>query len=327
MLTIAAPIIWRVTRKAQKRRACHDKGCGNNAFRTTILDRESVALERRSKLEDGMPAVGKRRGGRTLRHAAFGLLALIAPGVGRSHAEDCKFFSGLPDDCARAEFRKFDGLRDYRYDEIELFAKDPLKKVLYVSFYDTTGLNGGDDSHDSAPAELARRLDPKRIAKQYQAIAVRVQPPYYWTVDWLADRFGTVRSFDGLNAAWMGNSLAPSTAISPKPAPPTPYHPTLSARTAVQGFKKGSEIYLLDDPKGRTWVMVSYTNKDMPDLTIDKLSSLGDALKLPQGWKFRTETLPKELVLEPKAGFFGVIQDDKENLYHLTGPRQSNFVP
>jgi hypothetical protein len=327
MLTIAAPVIRRVTRKTQKRRACHDKGCGNNAFRTTILDRESVALERRSKLEDGMPAVGKRRGGRTLRHAAFGLLALIAPGVGRSHAEDCKFFSGLPDDCARAEFRKFDGLRDYRYDEIELFAKDPLKKVLYVSFYDTTGLNGGDDSHDSAPAELARRLDPKRIAKQYQAIAVRVQPPYYWTVDWLADRFGTVRSFDGLNAAWMGNSLAPSTAISPKPAPPTPYHPTLSARTAVQGFKKGSEIYLLDDPKGRTWVMVSYTNKDMPDLTIDKLSSLGDALKLPQGWKFRTETLPKELVLEPKAGFFAVIQDDKENLYHLTGPRQSNFVP
>jgi hypothetical protein len=274
-----------------------------------------------------MPTVGKRRGGRTLRHVAVGLLALAAPGVGRSHAEDCKFFSALPDDCARAAYRKFDGLRDYRYEEIELFAKDPLKKVLYVTFYDTTGLNGGDDSHDSAPAELAQRLDPKRIAKQYQALSARVSPPYYWTVDWLADRVGTVRSFEGLNAAWMGNSLAPSAAISPKPAPQAAYHPTLSARTAVQGFKKGSEIYLLDDPKGRTWVMVSYTNKNMPDLTIDKLSALGDLLKLPQGWKFRTATLPKELVLEPKAGFAGVIQDDKGNLYHLTGPRQSNFVP
>ena len=31
------------------------------------------------------------------------------------------------------------------------------------------------------------------------------------------------------------------------------------------GFKKGSEVYLLDDPKGRTWVMVSYTKKEMPD--------------------------------------------------------------
>jgi hypothetical protein len=146
-------------------------------------------------------------------------------------------------------------------------------------------------------------------------------------VDWLADRVGTVRSFDGLNAAWRGYSLAPSAALSPKPALPAAYHPILSARTAIQGFKKGSEIYLLDDPKGRTWVMVSYTNKEMPDLTIDKLSSLGDVLKPPQGWKFRTATLTKELVLEPKAGFVGIIQDDKGNLYHLTGPRQSNFVP
>jgi hypothetical protein len=274
-----------------------------------------------------MSTVGKRRLSRVLCSLASGLLLLAAQGVGRSYAEDCRYFSALPDDCARAAFRKFDGLRDYRYEEIELFAKDPLKKVLYDSFYDTTGLNGGDDSHDSAPPELAQRLDPKRVAKKYQAIAVRITPPYHWTVDWLADRVGTVRSFDGLNAAWRGYSLAPSAAISPKPAPLAAYHPILSARTAVQGFKKGSEIYLLDDPKGRTWVMVSYTNKEMPDLTIDKLSSLGDLLKPPQGWKFRTVTLPKELVLEPKAGFVGIIHDEKGNLYHLTGPRQSNFVP
>ena len=80
-------------------------------------------------------------------------------------------------------------------------------------------------------------------------------------------------------------------------------------------------------PKGRTWVMVSYTNKEMQDLTIDKLASLADLLKLPQGWKFRTATVAKELVLEPKAGFAGLTQDDKGNVYHLTGPRQSNFVP
>ena len=107
--------------------------------------------------------------------------------------------------------------------------------------------------------------------------------------------------------------------------PASPIIPTSTARTAVAGFKKGSEIYLLDDPKGQTWVMVSY--KDMPDLTIDKLKSLGDVLKLPQGWKFRTAALSNELTLEPKAGSAGVIQDDKGNLYRLTGPRQSNFVP
>ena len=272
-----------------------------------------------------MPTAGKHRGGRTVRRIAFALLALAAPNVGRSYAEECRYFSALPDDCARARLRRFDGLRDYRYEEIELFAKDPLKKVLYVTVYGTTGLNGGDDSRDSAPASLAQNLDPKKIAKQYQALSVQIDPPYHWTIDWLADRVGTVRSFDGLNAAWMGNSLAPSTALSAKPVPRLAYHPTSTARTAVAGFKKGSEIYLLDDPKGQTWVMVSY--KDMPGLTIDKLKSLGDVLKLPQGWKFRTAALSKELTLEPKAGYAGVIQDDKGNLYHLTGPRQSNFVP
>jgi hypothetical protein len=298
--------------------------CASNAFSTTIANWEAVG-ERRTELEVAMPTVGKRRGGRMLCGLALGLLSLIAQGAARSYAEDCKYFSALPDDCARAGLRKFDGLRDYRYQEIALFAKDPLKKVLYATVYDTTGLNGGDDTRDSAPATLSQNLDPKKIAKQYQALSARVDPPYKWTIDWLADRVGTVRNFEGLNAAWMGNSLAPSTAISPKPTPRVAYHPSSTARTAVAGFKKGSEIYLLDDPKGQTWVMVSY--RDIPDLTIDKLNALADVLKPPQGWKFRTAVLTKDLILEPKAGFAGAMFDDKGNLYHLTGPRQSNFVP
>jgi hypothetical protein len=259
---------------------------------------------------------------------ALGLLILTARSVAPSNAEEqtCKYFSALPDDCAGAEHRRFDALRGQRYEEIDLFARDPLKKIVYVSVYNTTGLNGGDDSRDSAPAPLAQKLDPKRIAKQYQALSARIGPPYTWTVDWLADRIGAVRSFDGLNAAWMGNKQAPGAAVSPKPAAAA-YRTAQAAITAVEGFKRGSKVYLIDDPNGRTWVMVSYTNQNMPDLTIDKLDSLGDFLKLPQGWKFRTATLAKELVLEPKTGFTGVTQDDKGNVYHLTGARQSNFVP
>ena len=108
-----------------------------------------------------MPTVGNRRGGSALRRVALGLLALTASGVGRSRAEDCKYFSALPDDCARAAFRKFDGLRDYRHEEIELFAKDPLKKVLYVSFYDTTGLNGGEDLHELGPGGAGEETGPQ----------------------------------------------------------------------------------------------------------------------------------------------------------------------
>ena len=193
-------------------------------------------------------------------------------------------------------------MRNYRYEEIDLFARDPLKKVLYVSTYNTTGQNAGEDTRDSAPKAIAQSVDPKRVAKQFQALSAAISPPRYWTLDWLSDRVGEVRNFGGLDAAWMGNSLAPRVAAASKSSA-LAYRSVLVARTAVEGFKKGSQVYLLDDPKGRTWIMVAYTDKDSPGLTIDKLDSLGDVLKLPQGWKFRTEKLDKDLILEPKAGF------------------------
>ncbi len=277
-----------------------------------------------------MPTVGKRhRGGLALCALALGLPWLTGRGVAPAYGAQwsiCKYFSQLPDDCAGAEQRRYDKLRDYRYQEIDLFAKDALKKVLYVSVYNTTGQNGADDSRDSAPKPLTDKLDPKRIAKQYRALAVSMSPPRYWTLDWIADRVGAVRNFDGLDASWMGNSQASQSRLSAKPGSDA-YRAMSVARTSIEGFKKGSTVYLLDDPKGRTWVMVSYTTKDVSGLTIDKLDSLGDLIKLPQGWKFRTEVLKKELILEPKGGSSAVTQDDKGNVYDLTGPGQSNFVP
>jgi hypothetical protein len=276
-----------------------------------------------------MPTVCERRGGLIFYGLALGLRLLSGQSVPSAYGaeyEACKFFSQLPDDCAGAEHRKFDNLRNYRYEEIDLFARDPLKKLLYVSSYNTTGQNIGDDPRDSAPKPLAQSVDPKKVAKQYQAVSASISPPRYWTLDWLSDRVGAVRNFDGLDAAWMGNSIAPSAAASSKPGS-TAYRVALVARSAVEGFKKGSEVYLLDDPKGRTWVMVAYTDKDSPGLTIDKLDSLEAVIKLPSGWKFRTAVIEKDLILEPKAGLTAVTQDDKQNIYHLTGPGQSNFVP
>jgi hypothetical protein len=274
-----------------------------------------------------MPTVKNRRGSVAFCGLVLGLGFLagaIASPAFSAESDACKYFSQLPDDCAGAELKKIDNLRNYRYEEIDLFARDPLKEVLYVSTYNTTGQNAGEESRDSAPKALAQSVDPKRVAKKYQALSAWISPPRHWTLDWLSDRVGAVRSFDGLDAAWMGNSLAARPASK---STSTAYHTTLVARSAVEGFKKGSKAFLLDDPKGRTWIMVAYTDKDDPGLRIDNLDSLGEALKLPEGWKFRTVTLDKELILEPKAGFTAVTQDDKGDIYHLTGPKQSNFVP
>jgi hypothetical protein len=238
----------------------------------------------------------------------------------------CKYVSQLPDDCARARLQRFDDLRNQRYEVIDLFAKDVIKKILYLSSYNTTGLNGGDDTGDSAPDSLARTLDPKAIAKQYQALAARVSLPRYWTIDWLADRVGQVRRFGGLNAAWMGNRAATTAALSNKPTDQA-YRVSLVAQTVAEGFKKGSKVNLLDDPKGRTWVMISYTDKVVPGLTIENLATLGGALATPPGWKFRVADLARELVLVARNGSASYTQDDKGNIYELTGPDQSNFSP
>ena len=263
-----------------------------------------------------------------LRLCGFAICALL-PSVDNAALADtttCKYISQLPDDCVAATLRKYQNLRNYRYEEIDLFARDVLKKVLYKSSYNTTGLNGGDDSGDSAPQSLARNLDPKAIAKHYQALFVWVSPPRYWTIDWISDRVGTVRNFGGLNAAWMGNSAAPTPTDANKSAAKF-YRYMPVARTAAEGFKKGSEVYLLDDPKGRTWVMRSYTDKVVPGLTIDRLETLGSLITMPPGWRFRSEVLRKELVLVPLSGSSAYVQDDKENIYDLTGPGQSNFTP
>src|SRR5208283_5556909 len=151
------------------------------------------------------------------------------------------------------------------------------KKIPYVSIYNTTGQNGGDDTHDSAPRSFAEHVDPKKIAKQYQALSATASEPRYWALDWLADRVGAVRHFDGLDAAWMGNGQAAATRLSAK-APSDAYRTAPFPRTAIEGFKKGTKVYLLDDPKGHVWVLAAYTPRGAPNGSIDGLDSLGDRL-------------------------------------------------
>lgn len=276
-----------------------------------------------------MAAIGARRGvRRTLCWLALGsvLPAGLSVPTFAADATICRYVSQLPDDCGGASQRRYDNLRGARFEEIDLFARDIFKKALYESRYNTTGLNGGEDSADSAPPSLVQALNAKAIAKQYQALFVLLSPPRHWTIDWLSDRIGGVRNFDGLEAAWMGNGPAPKGIDSKKP--PLPAYRYMSVpRTSIEGFKKGSTVYLLDDPKDRTWIMRSYTDRNIKDLSLDNLATLGERIALPQGWKFRTAVLNKELVLEPKSGSAGVTEDDKENVYDLTGPGQSNFKP
>jgi len=277
-----------------------------------------------------MTAIGGRRAvRRALCAFAAGGIAFVGLAATPARAADatvCRYVSQLPDDCGGAFQHKYDNLRDERYVEIDLFAKDIFKKSLYESVYNTSGLNDPEEKKDSAPQPLLQALNPKAIAKQYQALAAAISPPRAWTIDWLSDRVGSARPFGGLDARWVGYRPAAEAAMSGKPAPRA-YRYFSVPRSAIEGFKKGSKVYLLDDPKGRTFVMRAYAEKDLKGLTSDDLDQLTDRLSLPAGWKFRTEVLKKDLILEPKSGTAGITEDDKENVYDLTGPGQSNYTP
>ena len=62
--------------------------------------------------------------------------------------------------------------------------------------------------------------------------------------------------------------------------------------------------------------MQSYSQIVDPELTLAKLRKLGKRLRLPDGWRYRTRRLKRELVLSA-SGAATITQDDLQNTYQL----------
>lgn len=95
-----------------------------------------------------------------------------------------------------------------------------------------------------------------------------------------------------------------------------PYREHQVDRQTTWIYDADKPIYELIDPKGRVFVLQSYSLQKTPQ-TVASLSTLGSNLKLPKGWRFRTGLLkePAEVIaIDSKAI---VIQDDLLNTYQL----------
>jgi len=79
--------------------------------------------------------------------------------------------------------------------------------------------------------------------------------------------------------------------------PPVAYHVLVSKRTNRFIFKAGEQVHELITPEGEVYTMFSLSLKVDPNNTIENLPTLGKRLTLPAGWKYRTRTLEKDLVL------------------------------
>jgi hypothetical protein len=252
-------------------------------------------------------------------------LCTVTPLVLSADEKDKK----LADDGANAKLMKFEKLQDVRYAEIWLISRDPKTDELQGVFYNTTGLNNRADAKDTCPQALWDKVDPKGLAKQYEVLDVFKNGPRYWCYDWVELPVGAERDFDGLKARWMGTVNLPKDFGKEKGS--TAYKPTTVGRKSKQGYAKGQTVFILDDPEGTPWVMQAYSRIVDPKLSWADLEKLGDKLKLPKGWKYRTKVLDKDLNIGAVKGHARVVQDDLEGTYNACfeedGEKNYNFKP
>ena len=93
-----------------------------------------------------------------------------------------------------------------------------------------------------------------------------------------------------------------------------PYTELTVNRTTDWVFKRGQEVHELVAPSGAVYVMQSMSRHVDPNLEIEQLPTLGQRLKLPQGWQYRVCSLEDDLVV-PARGDAHIVFDEFENNY------------
>jgi hypothetical protein len=93
------------------------------------------------------------------------------------------------------------------------------------------------------------------------------------------------------------------------------YSPFAVNRKAAFTFNAGTNVYMLHDAEGKTYVMQSWSQQVDPTLTEDDLLTLADRLQLPEGWTYDYKTLTQDFVVETRAEDAQVLGDDLRNSY------------
>ena len=106
----------------------------------------------------------------------------------------------------------------------------------------------------------------------------------------------------------------PEAAVPERREVYAPYTELTVNRTTDWVFKQGQEVHELVAPSGAVYVMQSMSRHVDPNLEIEQLPTLGQHLKLPQGWQYRVCSLEEDLVV-PARGDAHIVFDEFENNY------------
>jgi hypothetical protein len=202
--------------------------------------------------------------------------------------------------------RLIDHMRGVRYGEVlAMFLRDT---GLEAEVYGTQMLN-------DCPQELWETLNADEIAKDMNAVFVKLNGPRYWVLDGLGSKVAVVdpvfKDFNGIQMRRIATiPIGADFAAGP-------YTIRNVNRGAVFFFDAGKTVYELVDPDGRALVMQARCIGIDPNMTEESLANLGERLALPEGWSYRTRVLETELVVDTSATLATVVQDEFENTYTL----------
>ena len=158
-------------------------------------------------------------------------------------------------------------------------------------------------------------MTKESIEKTFDASFVVLNGPRYWMMDEIQAAGKTVNdvkeSFGGIEMnlrATIQLGLLKQLMGSKK------YTPNEIARTTNFVYKAGSALYELTSPGGDVYLMQSYSQIVNLALSMKDLPLLGDQLKLPAGWAYRSRVLDRDLSLVAN-GVAYVLQDNLSNSY------------
>ncbi len=231
-------------------------------------------------------------------------------------------------DSDEVEFKRVGNMHQTRFVEFFLaYRKAQTGKLVaecYNTMFTAESIPG---SKDTAPQELVEGLDVDEIRNEFGVLSAWMNGPKLWLPDWCDIEAGVERVFGRLTARWVAQLDLGD--ISGGMGKATPYSPMTITRKGSLGWRSGTQVVLVDDAQGDTWVMKGFQLGLQPQHSYEDFAAAGATMfgQLPAGWNVRVEVLERDLTETPENGIATIMADEHSNVYDRTGPGMSDFTP
>ncbi|WP_099025703.1 hypothetical protein [Mycolicibacterium palauense] len=206
------------------------------------------------------------------------------------------------------------------YPQGELFLLKRVGETYEALVYNTTGCN-------RCPADVFEAIDVVRLAEATGSDVVWKNARRFWVMDALnISLVGERRDLGGLEFNLVARMTMPPGFSADRSQAEMAYQPTKIHRVSRYEFGAGCPVQLLRSPQETTWVMQTYTNDIASDLTEADLPTMGDRLSLPEGWRYKSTVLQRDLVIDTD-GVANIVPDELSNMYQGCIDGVNSFDP